>query len=222
MTSKKEKTKIKGKSYTVQCLRISPSLEEDKRLLEDIELDRRQKESRMIQHKSLSGSQPFEPKDARIKLTINQGALKKYSQLLVRKQKQTSMRSRNKISYLSQKHDLLIEDDSYVEDEAGVDQESAQSHIEDCLSAKFSLKIYCFNSWKSLRLRHGDLVTFYGRFLFHRKQNCIVGLLGMDRVLNSMKYTENLADLENNSWEAFSLRAHPDSDLNFLVLEPSQ
>lgn len=175
-----------------------------------------------MQHKSLSNSQPFEAKDARSKLKINHGDLKKYSQMLVRKQKQANMRSRNKISYLSQKHDLLLEDDSYLQEDADLDQESVQTHIEDSLSVKFSLKIYCFNSWKNLRLRHGDSVTFYGRFLFNRKQNCIVGLLGIDRVLNSMKFSENLEDLENNAWEAFNLRTHPDNDLNFLVLEPSQ
>lgn len=193
----------------MRSLSVSPAQAEDRRLLEALELERRKKESRM---RRLAGAPQSQTREA--KAVVRGGGLQKFSL----RRRPSRVRSRSKVSYLSQKHDLLLEEEEPSDSlPGGADAEQ----LEDSLAGKFSLKLFCFNSWKRLRLRSGDALVFYGRFLFSCEQSCVAGLLGIDRVLNSMRFSESLADLEEPPWESFRLRVAPLADLNFLALAPS-
>jgi hypothetical protein len=225
ITSKFDRVKIKEKFYKIKSLLLRPILKDDRRLLDEIELNRRKEEKKKINQNLLS-SKSFADKEGNGKFEINDHNIKKYSQMISNKNKLSNMRNRSKINYLSQRNEIFIDRNEYIDDhendDMNIDKSMIKTQIEDNLSVKFSLKIYCFMNWKKLVFRTGDEITFYGRFFLNQRDNCIIGILGIDNDLNKIEFTENFHVLEKAKKGSKIMRKFPNSDLNFLVLKPTE
>lgn len=185
-----------------------------------MERARRREEKKFIQKNLLGGSQRIQP-SPQIPFKVDDKNLQKFSQMLVKRSSKNSITSRSKICYLSQQPQHNNEaNEEYVDQ--GMDKKYMQSKLQENLSVKFTIKILCFYGWSKLRFDCWDEAMFYGRFLLDQERNCMVGLLGIDNILNKMEYTENFELVKHKRINPPSARERDNYDLNFLTLKPEE
>lgn len=206
LSAKSDNIKIQNKPKKHISIVVIPSSAKGKKLMKDIELQKRKIEMKNTISNIKKANQD----------TIDLNKINSNSQSRCVKKSQPPR------SKLFSKYSKVVYLTQNFNDEPIIKNEKINSDDEFSINInkKISIVIRLFKGWEKICLKNGDKIVFVGRFFFNKKENQFEGFIGIDETLNTINLTNNITPIYYSTPNKNKEKLN--NEINLVILNPSK